>query len=134
MSALVKLATDRRMASYIKAKLHDGIDKRATDTSLGIELFGEPKIVVLGGEKDGQEIRDGIVKPNQKVVVTVGSMNPHKYQVIQQPHYDLVMNGEVRHNQFMEPGDEVAIGFVFKADRQIDMNSLPWLVRLYMLD
>lgn len=133
MNSLVKLSFASRQINLIRAQLHAGVGQRSTQSNLGLEYVGG-KIIQVGGKEAGEELENGLIKANQKVLVDLGTVRPAKYHSIIVVHPEIIRAGVVGVAGIAEPDEEALLGFTFRADHQIDLRALPYLLRLYLLD
>jgi hypothetical protein len=134
MGALVKLSAASRMKNYLNLATEPGISYRTTKTNMGVELFGNPPVTVVGGEKDGQALDGTSIRANQKVFIALGELCPQKYQVLVEVNPLLAAYGTAQCASIVEPGDNLELGIYLKADRQLDLPEGLWFVRLYLID
>lgn len=129
----VRLITGSRLLTYVKFKALEGVQKTHTTSQLGVQL-SRPQIRIIGGEKDGQFIEDGIIKPNQKVALQFGEVRPVKYNVQVSYNPALLESGLASAPFMLEPGDDGMLTLYYRADRSINVYELPWIIRLYIVE
>lgn len=134
MSAFVKLSINSRQTNYLRLNLGADVQVRPTSTTMGIEFTGSPGITILGGDKHGDALEGTIVKANQKVCISYGQMAPYKFHAKVVANSELAAYGTVQAADIIEPGDEVDIAIYFRAERQVDLATMKWLVRAYLID
>lgn len=132
MSSLVKLNLSSRQTNYLKLDCPPWVGIRNTKTALGLELSGG-KAIYLGGEKAGEDAGD-VIKANQRVEIQLGVLKPAKYHVLIEANPALHRVGVVTHPRMVEPGDKLELSLFIRAEKQVDLTELDWLIRLYMLD
>lgn len=131
MSALVKLSVSSRQSHYIKLEAADGVISRPTSTSMGLQVIGG-KMLSATGDDAGAEVET--IKANKRGIIHLGTISPTRYQVLVEVHPDLHMLGTVGHARIVEPGDTVPLDIYITAHKSVDVATLPWTVRLYMID
>lgn len=85
-------------------------------------------------DKDGEPMKDGIVKAGQRCQFALGSLKAEKYHVMFIANPELLQAGYLGGVSLIEPYETVSLNFLFKAERQIDVSKLPYLFRLYIID
>lgn len=133
MGALVKLSLASRQSQYLRMELTSTAVAKTTASGLGIQLAGGTPII-LGGEKDGTELAGTVLKANQRVALHLGKVAPKKYHVLLETNPTLGAYGSVQCPRILEPEDGTDLVVHFRAERQLDLAELPWVLRLYMLD
>lgn len=131
MSALVKLSTSSRQSNYIRLETAEGVTHRPTPTSMGLQVSGGRMLSATG--EDAGSVVDTI-KAGKRGIIHIGTISPSKYQVLVEVHPDLHMLGTVGFPRIVEPGDSLPLDIYVNAHRAVDVGTLPWTVRLYMID
>lgn len=127
MAAFIKLASERTRV-LVGLTLADNVTRHCTGSNMALELRG---CRILGA--DGQPV-DGPLKANQKVALRLGTLAPKKYQAMVECHPDLHAYGQTQLPRLIEPDDTVDLTLFFRADRAVDIASLPWIARVYLID
>jgi hypothetical protein len=68
------------------------------------------------------------------VVLDLGNIQNPRYQLFIKYNPELFLYGTVQVENIREPGESGPLHLHFKADRQVDIGSLAWIVRLYLAD
>lgn len=134
MSALVKLNLSSRKANYLKLDIPPWVEITNTKSALGIQVGKGVKVVSQSGEKSGEEILDGIIAANKRVSIEIGVLRPQKFQAMIECNPLLHKYGTVGHARIVEPGDEVDLAIYLKTDKQLDLSTIDWFLRIYMID
>lgn len=85
-------------------------------------------------DKDGEVIKDGVVKAGQRCQFSLGNIRAEKYHVMLIANPELLQAGYLGGLSIIEPYETAALSFLFKAERQVDVAKLPYLFRLYIID
>jgi hypothetical protein len=85
-------------------------------------------------DKEGEVVKDGIVKAGQRCQLFLGALKAEKYHLMLVPNPELLQAGYLGGVSLIEPYETTSLGFLFKAERQIDVGRLPYLFRLYIID
>lgn len=117
---------------YARLVAGSGIETRPTVSKVGVELFGSPEVIFVGGENDGKLV-DGAVRANQTVLIKLGSISPQKFHMLFVPNPDLARAGTVGAPSLVEP-EPTELTITFRAARQVDLSELKYVARLYLLD
>lgn len=130
-TSLVKLLGNKGLFSLTaddekKVKVHNK-DKFAM-------LVGPGKIVSL---KDGEEILDGEIQANQKVIIYPEvNLIPSKYHCIVSSNPELVLKGASVSplTSIVRPTEEGKIALLVHAYKKIDLDDLEHIFELYQID
>lgn len=131
MSALVKL-NNQRIIKYIGLEEAIPTTSRITRNSMSIELEGGI-VEILSGKEPGIN-EEGIIEANQKAKVTLGTIEPFKYNPMTTINPALLELADVRVPTIYEAGEHVEIALYITAHKKINVNTLNWLIRLYLID
>lgn len=134
MSALIKLNLSSRKANYLKLDIPPWVEISNTKSALGIQVGKGVKVVSQSGDTAGEEITDGIIPANKRASIEMGTLRPQKFQAMIECNPLLHKYGTVGHARLVEPGDEVELTIYLKTDKQIDLSSIDWFIRVYMID
>lgn len=134
MSALVKLNLSSRKSNYLKLDVPPWVEITNTKSALGIQIGQGVKVVSQSGETAGEELEGTVVPANKRVSIEVGSISPQKFQAIIECNPTLHKYGVVGHARIVEPGDTVDLAIYLKTDKQLDLSSIDWFLRVYMID
>lgn len=85
-------------------------------------------------DKEGEVIKDGVVKAGQRCQFALGNLRTEKYHVMLVANPELLQAGYLGGATLIEPYETVSLSYLFKAERQIDVSKLPYLFRLYIID
>jgi hypothetical protein len=133
MAALVKLTTPTRIAGSLRLQTLDGVDVRSTQSGFAVQLAC-PHLIQVGGDRDGERIDGTVVKPNQRVCLSFGTVKPDKYHVVVEANPELARYGVAQCPTVGEPGEELRLDVYLRADRSLDTAALAWGLRVYLLD
>lgn len=126
MSALVKILPK---AKYLNLPEYQKTSLRQTEDLMGVH-FGA-KIIVLGGEKDGQIVEE--VKANQFVkLVPDVDLRISKYTALVGYNPKLAEFGLISCTSFIPAGEDVSL--TLKALKGFDIKDLGYVFTLYLLD
>lgn len=132
MAALVKI-NDHRVLRYIRFEEALPTVSRITKSSMALEIEGG--IVTLESGKDaGKEVSEGVIEPNQRASITMGSINPFKYNPVISINPELLALADVRIPTVYEAGEERELVMHVTAHKKVDIGKLDWLVRMYIID
>lgn len=126
-SLFLNLARGNRLKSYMGCELPEGEQPKYAKDYGYVEV--RPECAVVDGEKTQQ------VKRNQTaVLVAACSITPRVYRVMAVYNPDLYEVASLPSMRMYEADSGVQVpGCTIRAYRDIDLQSLPWLVRLYLL-
>ena len=82
----------------------------------------------------GEPLDSLLLSANQRVVLDLGDIQNPRYHLFIKYNPELFLYGTVQVESMREPGESGPLLLHFKADRQVDIGSLPWVVRLYLAD
>ena len=108
-----------------------GVAHASTKSGMGIQLSGG--VITSSAGEDSGSVIDSI-KAGKRITISLGVINPVKYQVMMECHPALHAMGQVGFSRIIEPGDIVNLELHILANKAIDISALPWTVRLYMID
>jgi hypothetical protein len=74
------------------------------------------------------------ISANQRVILDLGDVQNPRYHLLVKYNPELFLYGTVQIESMREPGESGPLLLHFKADRAVDLGSLPWIVRLYLAD
>lgn len=132
MPMFININKGGMLTKYARYAPAEGISTRTTASKLGVELFGTPEVILMGGDNDGKS-PEGPIRANQTVLIRLGNVHPQKFHMLLVVNPDILRNGQVGSPSLIEP-EPTSLDFTFKASRQIDLSELPYLARLYLLD
>jgi hypothetical protein len=101
-----------------------------TPNTWGLQIT-KPLAVMKG---NGELLEGTEVSTNQRVVLNLGMIENPKYQLLIKHNPLLAQYGQVQMDSMREPGEHGILLLYFKADRALDLGTLDWLVRLYLVD
>lgn len=131
MPALVRLS-NTRINRYIGLSEDERTISNISPSGFALELRGG-SIEILSGKEPGP-IEGQKIEANQKAVVKLGTVQPYRYNVLTSIHPELLKLGTLGFPSIYEPDEEVELLLHVQASKKIDLDTLPWLVRLYTLD
>lgn len=82
----------------------------------------------------GEPVDSLQIAANQRVVLHLGDIQNPRYHVLIKYNPELYSYGTVQIENMREPGESGPLQLHFKADRAVDLESLSWIVRLYLAD
>jgi hypothetical protein len=134
MSALVKLNLSSRKSNYLKLDVPPWVEITNTRSALGIQIGKGVKVVAQSGDNAGDTLDNEIIPANKRVSLEVGTISPQKFQAIIECNPALHKYGVVGHARIVEPGDTVDLAIYLKTDKQLDLSTIDWFLRVYMID
>lgn len=133
MGSLVKLSTPTRIAQQLKLSLQDGVNFRPTTSYLGLELSGEPEILIQSGNEEGSKaISSELTRSRYRI--SLGFISPSRYHALIEWNPLLAGLGTAGGTRFVEPGEDTELLQFFKPFTNCDLTILPWYARIYLLD
>ena len=126
MQTFVKLRPAARI-SYIGLKAAEGIEPKINHGNFAMDV--DVQAVMLA---DGSMV--STVQPNQSFTVPVGTLTPPRYTLM------MVMSPAVQNAcigpsiLMLEPGESLELTMNFKALRKLDLTSIPYFARIYLID
>jgi len=131
MASLIKMGANRQ-SLYLRGEWHPGVVVGMTANYLGVVL-SNPVVEALNGKEPSME--DGILKANQNVRLSFGTIHPAKYEVLLAINPELCRTCNVSNPGILRSGDEpVDFGFTMTTLRNTDLSKLSWIVTLYLID
>ena len=85
-------------------------------------------------DKDGEIIKDGVLKSGQRVNFKLGSIEAKKYHLMLVPNPEIARCAYVGGPILIEPYQTEELDFMVKVERQIDLSLVGHLFRLYIMD
>lgn len=134
MSVFVNLNKAGTTHKYLRLSTLDGITRHPTKSRMGLELGGTPVILTVGGENDGRPLVDGVLKANQTVRISLGTVDPQKFHAMVEPNPMLSESCIVGGPRLIEPGDAEEITLTLRSFRQLDLSLVRYWVRIYLVD
>ena len=96
------------------------------------EAAGEvPHALVLSGKEEGKLVTE--IAPNQRACMTLGTVNPTKFQALLVPNPELGMLASVETALVIEPKDTQVIRLIITAHKAVRLADLAWYMRVYLL-
>ena len=125
-------------AAYVKPKGKESSfwrvstpNKRVTESGWGLDLGAPLSVATMAGD----DVENGEIKPNQKVVLNFGTLSDTKYQTHVRVNADLGNYATIiSYPNFLEPGEMTDIQVILRADKALDLKTFDWLVRIYAVD
>lgn len=133
MSSLLKLNMPSRWTNYLRVQPAEGVNMRNVPSGLAVELHTR-HAVLASGDKAGDSVEGTVIKPNQKVYLPLGVINPAKYHALLEVNPKFYLDGNVGVPRILEPNEEIELVVSFRADKTVDLEDMSWTVRIYMLD
>lgn len=131
-SAFVKLRGAQNR--YLNLDGQSGLEIHPTPSGWGVELRKPLSVTIVGGEKDGLELDGTTVRAGQKVALAFGDVKAGAYHILVQPNHELGALASLMTPTIVEPGDVAELTVYLKADRQVDLTSIGWFLRLFVID
>lgn len=85
-------------------------------------------------DKDGEAIKDGLLKTGQRAQLNFGSLDADKYHLMLIPNPELARSAYVGGPILIEPYSKERLDYMLKVERAIDLNKLDYLFRVYIMD
>lgn len=131
-ATFVKLSSNSRLA-YFRYEAAPMVERSLTSSSMGMQLItGE--ITLVSGEKKGQLVEDGQVKPNQSVKLSFGTIQPNHYHALVTVNPEISKAGSVGVVTLVEPEDATDLEIILRTTVGINLHDLAWHVRVYLID
>lgn len=136
MSALVHMPNNTRIKLHLKPEPLGPFEAVGTRSKFGVEFRTveglEAAAVLLSGKDAGQVVTK--IGPNQRAVLTLGTVEPYKYQAICtiNPAFNAVAT--VVGPGIMEPKEEVLMDLVINAHREVNLEEFGWFCRIYLFE
>lgn len=130
MSTFVKLASDTRFHNCLGILDSDLSRYKRTRSNMGISVL-TPKAVY---QNDGNLLEEDVIKSGSKAKILVDHVNPNRYHVMVEANPALYEFADVQYPRILEPGDELALILYIKAHKNLDLTSLEYFVRMYVID
>jgi hypothetical protein len=134
MSALVKLNLSSRKSNYLKMDVPPWVEITNTKSALGIQIGKGVKVISQSGDNAGDTLEGEVIPANKRVSIEAGTISPQKFQAIIECNPTLHKYGVVGHPRIVEPGDTAELSIQLKLDKQLDLSSIDWFLRIYMID
>jgi len=118
----------------IKANLSDGAQLVQLSTDgycLSLVSTSLPSILL---DKDGEPIKDGVLKAGQRAQLSAGELSATKYHLMLIPNPELARSAYIGGPLMLEPYTSERLEFMLKVERQIDVSKLDYLFRVYIMD
>lgn len=122
------------VSKHIHDELNEGVVKLqyASDKyclSLNVEDF--TKVLF---DKDGEPIKDGILKSGQRAKLDLGRISADKYHLMLIPNPELARMAYIGGPILMEPYESERLDYMLKVERGIELAKLSYLFRIYLVD
>ena len=85
-------------------------------------------------DKDGESIKDGVLKSGQRASLNLGGLKADKYHLMLIPNPDLARMAYIGGPLLLEPYESERMEYMLKVERQIDLSKLTYLFRIYLVD
>lgn len=128
MSALIRL-NGAMAARYVGIELN-GSSSQVQIAGHGVGLGGGHIESLTGSDK---EVQQGVLMPNTTVKLSFGEMAPSRYEVLVTINPELTKVAMVSAPSILPPGKH-EISITLKPFKKLELNSLPWIVAVYLID
>jgi hypothetical protein len=133
MAVFLRLDRGNTFHKSVKTQLVDGVSiapLASTKYAFYVTATGSQWLL----DKEGEEVKDGVVKAGQRVTLKLGRVATDKYHMQLLINPEIARSGYVGGPSLIEPHDKEELEFLFKAEKQIDFSKLEYLFRLYIID
>jgi hypothetical protein len=125
------------MSAFFKPKGTKVSYFSSSNPNIGISPSGwaiEINSPVSVSSAKGEPLDSQVISANQRIVLDLGDVQNPRYHLFVKYNPELFLYGTVQIESMREPGESGTLLLHFKADRQVDLGSLGWIVRLYLAD
>ncbi len=121
-----------KLALYLCASFQPNVTTQYTRNYRGLQL-GNPTIEALNGKEVGLE--NGILKANQHLRLSFGSLGPLRNDVIVGINPELTKTCSISHPVILSAGSVIPdFGITLTTIKQTDISQLDWVIVLYLVD
>jgi len=85
-------------------------------------------------DKDGQLLEEPIVKAAQRCTLNFGKLTADKFHLLLIPNPEINRNCYIGGPMLIEPYQTESLEYIVRGERQIDLSSLEFLFRVYIMD
>jgi hypothetical protein len=85
-------------------------------------------------DKDGEPIKDGLLKSGQRATLNLGRLKADKYHLMLIANPELARMAYIGGPILLEPYEAERLEYTLKVERQIDLAKLTYLFRIYLVD
>jgi hypothetical protein len=104
-------------------------------TYIGFEQGEAVEAVAVHRNNYALEVRLSALPTEKAATVDIGSISPRRYTALITVHPQLVNECPTLPSTIIaEPDEELPLVFTAKAPKTLDLQSLPWHVRIYLID
>lgn len=118
----------------IKASLVDGAQLVQLSTDGYCLSLVSANVASVLLDKEGEAIKDGILKSGQRASLIAGELSATKYHLMLIPNPELARSAYIGGPIMVEPYTSERLEFMLKVERQIDVSKLDYLFRIYIMD
>jgi len=105
---------------------------RNTPSGWGVELLRPLEVIGLTSK---EPIDDLVLKAGQKVILDFGTVSKNKFQMFIEPNPILHTVALVSGPTMLEPEQkETPLFLVLRAEKQINLEEIPWLLKIFLVD
>ena len=118
----------------IKANLTEGAKLVQLSTDGYCLSLVSAAIPSLLFDKEGESVKDGVLKSGQRASLVIGELSATKYHLMLIPNPELARSAYIGGPLMLEPYTSERLDFMLKVERQIDVSKLDYLFRIYIMD
>lgn len=105
---------------------------RNTPSGWGVEVIRPESILGLTSK---EPIEDTILKAGQKAILDFGTVTKNKYQMFIEPNPILHTVALISGPTLFEPDQkETPLFLVVRAEKQINLEEIPWFLKIFLVD
>ena len=105
---------------------------RNTSSGWGVELI-RPELII--GLTSKEQVEDPILKAGQKVVLDFGTVSKNKFQMLIEPNPILHSVALISGPTMFEPDQkETPLFLIIRAEKQINLEEIPWFLKIFLID
>lgn len=130
-TAFIYSVNNNRIGAYLGYTRGPNIVTKPLASKMGIQVSGSPELTatLASGKEAGTDVTEA--GANQRIVISLGKVNPSKYQVKVSVNPALYSIGHIQCADVVEPGDDLDLQLHISTNQKLVLAELPWLVRLY---
>ena len=110
----------------------EGVVTRRNAANYCLDISGEAALILK--DKEGEPVKDGELKVGQRAYLNLGSISTDQYHFLIIPNPILSKHAYVGGPLLVEPHSTEELEFMLRVEKQINVNNLPYLFRIYVVD
>lgn len=122
------------VAKYVRGELAESVQLLQHLEDVYCVSLISTNIPMVLKDKDGESVKDSLLKAGQRASLDLGSMEAEKYHLMLIPHPELARSCYVGGPILIEPRTTERLQYLLRVEKQISLDGLPYLFRVYMVD